>query len=132
MTTRAQDVRLADDALAGSHSVQRMVRHHGRTHFDLFSGIGGFAIRKMNCSTWNFMSTHMMLCEGWKTPVRLFERNGERFFQTESGWTHPVQTVPEAVFEPINRDALGGQRADAPMQANPQSAQADSKPAPPP
>lgn len=44
MTTRANDVRLADDALAGSHSVQRLVRHHGRTHLDLFSGIGGFAL----------------------------------------------------------------------------------------
>jgi len=39
MTTRATDARIADDALAGSHSVQRLV-----LHLDLFSGIGGFAL----------------------------------------------------------------------------------------
>ena len=27
-----------------AHSLQRMVSHHGRTHLDLFSGIGGFAL----------------------------------------------------------------------------------------
>lgn len=55
MTTRAQDVRLADDALAGSHSVQRVVRGHGRTptHLDLFSGIGGFAL----AARWNGIET---------------------------------------------------------------------------
>ena len=44
MTTATQTPRLADDAQRGSHSVQRLVGHHGRTHLDLFSGIGGFAL----------------------------------------------------------------------------------------
>jgi DNA (cytosine-5)-methyltransferase 1 len=35
---------LANDAQRGSHWQQRMVPHHGRTHLDLFSGIGGFAL----------------------------------------------------------------------------------------
>lgn len=29
---------------ANAHSLQRLVSHHGRTHLDLFSGIGGFAL----------------------------------------------------------------------------------------
>lgn len=29
---------------ANAHSLQRLVPHHGRTHLDLFSGIGGFAL----------------------------------------------------------------------------------------
>ena len=29
---------------AHAHSVRRLVSHHGRTHLDLFSGIGGFAL----------------------------------------------------------------------------------------
>ena len=32
MTTRADDVRLADDALAGSHSLQRLVKRRTWTH----------------------------------------------------------------------------------------------------
>lgn len=44
MTTAPTTLRLADDAQRGSHSVQRLVPHHGRTHLDLFSGIGGFAL----------------------------------------------------------------------------------------
>jgi hypothetical protein len=31
-------------AINASHWQQRMVPHHGRTHLDLFSGIGGFAL----------------------------------------------------------------------------------------
>ena len=44
MTTSPTTPRLADDAQRGSHSVQRLVPHHGRTHLDLFSGIGGFTL----------------------------------------------------------------------------------------
>ena len=44
MTTAPTVPVLADDAQRGSHSVQRLVPHHGQTHLDLFSGIGGFAI----------------------------------------------------------------------------------------
>ena len=40
-TTYARE-RGTDSATA--HSVQRFVSHHGRTHLDLFSGIGGFAL----------------------------------------------------------------------------------------
>ena len=29
---------------AQRRSMQRLVPHHGRTHLDLFSGIGGFAL----------------------------------------------------------------------------------------
>ena len=39
MTTHTAGSNFAHDALAGSHSVQRLVRH-----LDLFSGIGGFAL----------------------------------------------------------------------------------------
>jgi len=44
MTTAPTTPRLADDAQSGSHSVQRLVPHHGLKHLDLFSGIGGFAL----------------------------------------------------------------------------------------
>lgn len=40
---------LANDAQRGSHCVQRLVRGHGRTHLDLFSGIGGFALAAESC-----------------------------------------------------------------------------------
>ena len=42
-----RDHRIARDSgteTANAHSVQRFVSHHGRTHLDLFSGIGGFAL----------------------------------------------------------------------------------------
>ena len=44
MTTAPTTPRLAENRERGSHSVQRLVPHHGRTHLDLFSGIGGFAL----------------------------------------------------------------------------------------
>lgn len=51
MTTAPTTPRLADDAQRGSHSVQRLVPHHGQTptHLDLFSGIGGFALAARRC-----------------------------------------------------------------------------------
>lgn len=36
-----------------AHSVRRLVSHHGRTHLDLFSGIGGFAL----AARWNNLET---------------------------------------------------------------------------
>lgn len=65
-----QDIQIETDG-RGAHSLHPVVLHHGRTHLDLFSGIGGFALAA-RWTGWNTIALSEIEPYACKTLARNF------------------------------------------------------------